>query len=369
MSSAQPPAIRVTVNDRQLPVVAVMQNGRVLVPFRAVVEALGGRVTEFHLPLPPPAHIIAGRTYAPVRYLANMLHAQIEYDGRTRLVQVFTQRSVAEVVPTPPPAPLLAESPRSGSRVGTAYPTISATLPVASGTMIATVRMRLDGLDVTQDAHYAGSYITYIPRSGLETGTHTVAINGTSSDGRPFRDTWSFETTMAPAPSAPDMPYETTPIQFNVWGSQFVGGSPINVQLTGPPGGEAFAFVCTSAYRFPLFGAPGSQLYSGSVQTHDVGTEIDCPVTAMYIGWNGAVTYTPYPVFVHLIPRNTPAPTPTPVPSRIPFPTPTPRPTPKPTATPEPTATPRRTPHPIHPPIRRGEPVDRETAPPSSSDT
>ena len=81
MISAQP-AIRVAVNDRQLPVAAVFENGRVLVPFRAVVEALGGSVSQFHLPLPAPARIIAGRTYAPIRYLAQTLHAQIQYDGR-----------------------------------------------------------------------------------------------------------------------------------------------------------------------------------------------------------------------------------------------------------------------------------------------
>ena len=93
MISAQP-AIRVAVNDRQLPVIAIEDDGRVLVPLRAVVEALGGTVSQFHLPLPPPARIVAGRTYAPIRYLAARLNADIQYDAREHVVQVYTNQRV-----------------------------------------------------------------------------------------------------------------------------------------------------------------------------------------------------------------------------------------------------------------------------------
>jgi hypothetical protein len=120
-------------------------------------------------------------------------------------------------------------------------------------------------------------------------------------------------------------------MQFNVSGNQFVGGSPINVQLTAPPGGQAFAFVCTSAWHFPLYAAPFSQFYAASIPTSAVGAAINCPITAMYVAPDGSVTYAPYPVFVQLLPPRNPAQpsTPVPQPTRIPVP-PTVRKTPSP---------------------------------------
>ncbi|MBV8117530.1 MAG: copper amine oxidase N-terminal domain-containing protein [Candidatus Eremiobacteraeota bacterium] len=372
MISAQP-AIRVAVNDRQLPVPAVMDHGRVLVPFRAVVEALGGSVSQFALPLPPPARVIAGRTYAPIRYLAQHLNAAIEYDARAHLVQVFVKSGGAPVavasaapLPTAPASGVAPMQPAANTRVGTAYPTVAAQLPIAPNAAIASLRLLLDGIDVTRDAHYAGTYVTYIPRTGLPTGEHHVVISGADTGGRPFSEDWSFETT---TPAEADV---ATPglgyggygdVQLNVFGSQFIGGAPMSVQLIAPPGGEAFAFVCTSSWRFPLYAAPTSQIYNGQIATARVTTPIDCPVTAMYVAANGAVTYAPYPVFVQLIPASTPAPAPTatpvvptPMPSatRIPHP-PVHRQTPAPTVTatplPRPTPTPRVlhvTPH-VHP--------------------
>ncbi|HET9095788.1 MAG TPA: copper amine oxidase N-terminal domain-containing protein [Candidatus Baltobacteraceae bacterium] len=349
MMSYQPPAIRVAVNDRQLPVAAVFENGRVLVPFRAVVEALGGNVAQFHLPLPPPARIIAGRYYAPIRYLANALHAQIQYDGREHLVQVFTPRVAGGPAAAAPisGAPVV-ESPANGSRVGSAYPTISASLPDS----LSHLRVSLDGSDITPYVAYAGSSLTYIPRTGLPTGTHVVAINGVRRNGAPFTDSWSFETTMAPAPDSFGPGYESNgyaPLQLNVWTSQVIGGAPVSVQLQAPPGGEAFAFVCTSSYRFPLYAAPSSNFYQASLPTQNVNSPIDCPITAMYIGWNGAVSYVPYPAFVRVIPANTPQPpappAPTPTPTHVPVPIPiatrTPVPVPPRTPPPAPTPTPQ----------------------------
>lgn len=291
MTLAQPPAIRVSVNDRQLPVVAIFEDGRVLVPLRAVVEALGGTVSAFHLPLPAPARIIAGRTYASIRVLADAMHAQIQYDARTHLVQVFTASTIATATGQPLPTP------------------------------------------------------------------------------------------------QPDQ----QSLQLNISTTQAYGGESINVELIAPPGGQAFASVCTSTYEFPLYAANGSSSYSGSVSTQSVEDQIDCPITARYIAWNGAVSYAPYPAFLRLIPfaspqqmdeptpeptdeptpeprhqhpepRQTPAPEPTPAapPSRIPLP-------PEPRATPEPVQRIRalpieRAPEPIERPAP--EPIERATPEP-----
>ena len=199
------------------------------------------------------------------------------------------------------------------------------------------MRLLVDNVDVTRDSSYAGAFVTYIPREGLPPGTHTVSISGTATDGKPFNTTWSFGTTTAAEPDVIGATtpfyggYTGTPLQFNVSGNQFVGGSPINVQLTAPPGGQAFAFVCTSAWHFPLYAAPLSQFYSTSIPTSQVGAAINCPITAMYVAPDGSVTYSPYPVFVQLLPpRNAvQVSTPVPQPTRIPVP-PTVRKTPAP---------------------------------------
>ncbi len=242
-------------------------------------------------------------------------------------VQAVAVAAAPSVAPSA--APLKDEQPAPEARIASAYPTISARLPISRGASIATLHLILDSVDVTTNASYAGQYVTYIPRDGLAQGTHMVSISGTDSDGKKFQTSWSFETTTPPEPDtagAPTFNSYGAPFQsavmFNVSGNQFVGGAPINVQMTAPPGGQAFAFVCTSAWQFPLNAAPLSQFYTGLIPTAAVGTAINCPVTAMYVGPDGTVTYAPFPVFVQLLPRSAVRPTAAPQPTRVPLPGP-----------------------------------------------
>jgi len=279
-----PPPIRVAVNDRQLPVVAVFEHGRVLVPLRAIVEALGGQVSAFHLPLPPPARIIAGRYYAPIRQVANAMHAQIQYDARTRVVQVFTIKAVAAA-----------------------------------------------------------------PRNDTPSVTYTSVPLPTDSP-QPWQQ---------PGPSFENQQYYQIPLQLNVYRREITGGDSLQVELIAPPGGQAYASVCTSSYEYPLWASPSSQYYTGTVETRNVSTEISCPITARYVTWNGATIYAPYPVFINLIPFATPQPS-TPHPTQTPQPTPTPRRIPLPPVI---RATPEPTPH------IRVFPIQRETPEPTAAPT
>lgn len=333
MMHASPPPIRVAVNDRQLHVVAVMDHGRVLVPLRAIVDALHADLRQIRLPLPPPSRIIAGRTYAPVRAIATLLHAKVEYDGRSRIVSVYGRARVAawlapHASSSPVAVAVSGEEPADGARVGSAYPTIAANLHLQNGATIASLRVVVDGIDVGPYASYDGTFVTYIPRDGLRRGMHTVSISGSTTSAAPFSTAWSFETTQAPAPNSADYSAGDgfSPLQLLVSGYQVVGGAPIAVQLLAPPGGRAYAFVCTSAWQYELYAAPSSNDYWGSVPTDRVNGAITCPITAMYVAWNGAVTYAPYPRFVQLLPLQTPQPQPTPTPAplyhRIPGPSP-----------------------------------------------
>ncbi|MBV8638159.1 MAG: hypothetical protein JO322_08730 [Candidatus Eremiobacteraeota bacterium] len=255
----------------------------------------------------------------------------------------FSAQTVAvAAVPAvaPSAAPVKDKQPAPDAQVASAYPTISAHLPISARASIATLQVLLDNVDVTNDASYAGQFVTYIPRNGLQKGTHTVSITGSGSDGKKFQTSWSFETTTAPEPDTGGSAAMNnsfgqaipSPVLLNVAGNQFVGGAPISVQMTAPPGGQAFAFVCTSAFQFPMYAAPYSQFYSASIPTSTVGAAMNCPVTAMYVAPDGTVTYAPYPVFVQLLPPRSPAVQSTPQPARAPLPPPVHR-TPTPVAT------------------------------------
>lgn len=294
VASAPPPAIRVAVNDRVLPVAPIEERGRVLVPMRAIFEALGARVSydaatgaidaaasahRIHLvigspqatvdgrivPLDVPARTVADRAYVPLRFVSTALGAQVGYDARTQLVNVTSVQYVAfrsptvtyGEMPTPPP-------------------------PLAS------------------------------------------------SDGLAFD--------------------ESTSLQLDVGGRWFAPGSPIVVRLTAPPGGRAFAFLCTSSWRYEMYAAPDSPYYSTTLYAPRSERIDSCPVTAMYESWNGNVIYSQYPIFVQF-----PGP-PLLGPSIAGPPTPIPR------MTAEPRATPPPEPHKVRP-----IPDVRKTPPPNSA--
>lgn len=118
-ASAQANPIRITLNGRQLAtdVAPVIQSGRTLVPFRAIFEALGARVTwdeatntvagyrgrqaiilelgsttawvngpSVRLDIAPQA--VNGRTMVPLRFVAERLGAQVEWVDATQTVAI-----------------------------------------------------------------------------------------------------------------------------------------------------------------------------------------------------------------------------------------------------------------------------------------
>ena len=284
--SAAPPAIRVVVNDRPLQVAPVEERGRVLVPMRAIFEALGARVdydrrsksigaaTETHqvtlaiaskeasvdglpIALDVPPRVIADRTYVPLRFVGTALGAHVAYDARERLVD--------------------------------------------------------------------------------------VSIAGAVVDNESRQPTVTYVEGPTPQPPNPNVYYgvplyqNQSDLQLSVSGRWFAPGAPINVELTAPPGGQAYAFMCTSDWRYQMYGSPQSPYYYATLYAPRDQRIDSCPITAMYVAWNGNVTYSSYPVFIRIAGPATPAPTA--------------QPTPQPTAPPA-TAAPRTT-----------QPVFRKTEP------
>ena len=150
---------RITVNDKPLEVAPISQNGRVLVPMRAIFESLGARlnydehthtitadgnghavqlqignqsalVDSRSVSLDVPARIVGASTYVPLRFVAQSLGAVVGYDNASSLVTISlggttfssdsTDASTSERVGSMLPAP--------NATIGTGYPTISAVI-------------------------------------------------------------------------------------------------------------------------------------------------------------------------------------------------------------------------------------------------
>lgn len=335
---AQPPAV--SVNDRPLGVAVVMENGRVLVPMRAIFNALGATVsydsaerrisaaTAAHRVVLPvgarfatvdgrsvrldvPARVIALQTYVPLRFVSQALGAMVGYDMRANVIAVATAPTASSA------ARVVGMNPPEGSRVASAYPVIGASL---SGTSAqpGSVRLLLDGTDVANLASFDGRTITYIPRASLSQGSHTVSFSGTDSGGASFDQSWSFQTTIAGSESG-YASQSSLPFEFYNDGNEiYRNGDSMQFTLVAPPGGSAYLQLCGLGYDYPFWNGGTGTYYRANVPV-PIGYAISsCEVTAVYTAWNGRRTYVPYPIYIGIYTQPAPRLQPTPVPVSLP---------------------------------------------------
>lgn len=326
--------LAITVNGHPLRVAAVVERGHVLVPARAFFAAAGL----------PDRRDDSKDAYVELRDLAREIGAVVRYDARTKIVSITTAAK-----PQTANANVTGLTPAPDAPVNSAYPTISATLDRAAA-VPGSVSLTVDGQDVTQFAAFDGSTITYLPRSGLARGLHTVVFSGKTAAQQPFSAQWSFTTDLAAPPDASAF----DPAQFRFYTSgpaSYSSGDWLHFVLVAPPNGTAEVQVCGLG-QFPMIGTPQSEMYTGSIPAPPGVWIPSCQVTAVYTSWNGTRTYVPVPVYIGLFTkqRATPRPrmTSRPVPSepRKPEPAPAPVPTPHPASA----STPRPAP-PVHRPI------------------
>lgn len=350
--------LTVTVDDRPIPVAPVVERGRVLLPLRATLTALGasvsydarGRVVVartaqrvLRLPL-SQLHVIANRTYVPLRFTAESLGAIVGYDAGAQLVTIALPRRAPDRVAG---APVVAREPQPGTRVGTAYPMISASLGSQSAGANA-IALTLDGVDVTRLATFDGTTITFLPRTGLPAGRHAVVFSGRTLQDEPFTASWSFDTLASAPPDVPAQPFRPFDFRFYSNGNAFYRGQFMHFTLIAPPGGSAELQMCNSLARFPMWNGGNGQAYQADVPA-PLGYWIPaCSVTAVYTSWSGARTYVPVPLTVGIFTTEAARPTPSPTPKPVPTPSPKPAVVP----TPAPTPAPRK----AEPEPRRGEP-------------
>ncbi|MBV8151029.1 MAG: copper amine oxidase N-terminal domain-containing protein [Candidatus Eremiobacteraeota bacterium] len=204
----------------------VERAGRVFVPLRGVFEHMGasvvyanglinaqapGRSVSLHIGstqatvngqsqlMDVAPFIIGASTYVPLRFVAQALGAQVNWDNVNRLVAISMNNAPpAAYVPAAPPArpnrsalTLASERPRNDATVRSQRPTIEATF--ANGMADPnSVRVSLDGADVTSDVTRSPNGIVFSPPSDLLSQRHDVRVAGRDQNGQPFDLHWHF---------------------------------------------------------------------------------------------------------------------------------------------------------------------------------
>ena len=202
--------------------------GRVFVPLRGIFENLGasvvyaggvinatgrGHSVSLHIGsqqatvdgqqqmLDVAPFIIGASTYVPLRFVSHALGANVNYDGANNIVAISASGVNAPPNQTITPAPnpnaaggaiqLANLVPARGASVSSRRPTIEATF--TGGTADPnSIRVYLDGLDVTADSTRSPRGFSYAPRSPLQAGEHAIQVRGTDTNGGAFSRGWHF---------------------------------------------------------------------------------------------------------------------------------------------------------------------------------
>jgi hypothetical protein len=206
--------------------------GRVFVPLRGVFEQLGasvvyqsgtinaqGRGHAVSLRIGSNVATVDGRqqtldvapfivgasTYVPLRFVSQSLGATVNYDGANRVVAISSGGQAApqqamqqQAQPQQPqqqqehsPLTLAKVFPARRETVSARRPTIEADFGGAQANPNS-IRIDIDGLNVTDQASRSPRGVVYSPPSDLQSGRHTVRVSGTDMNGRPFDGRWEF---------------------------------------------------------------------------------------------------------------------------------------------------------------------------------
>ncbi len=152
--------------------------------------------------------IVGATTYVPLRFIAQSLGAVVNYNGVSRLVAITVPRPQVPPqppMPNPPPAgvvQLRARQPAPNALTGNRLTRIAAQF--SREVDVDSVRVRLDGNDITSSSGVSPGGFSYEPPAPLAFGTHTVHVAGADREGLRFAQSWSFTTTRpAPSPESP----------------------------------------------------------------------------------------------------------------------------------------------------------------------
>lgn len=210
--------------------------GRVFVPMRSIFERMGATVvyqsgninatrnrTTVALTIGSSRALIDGQptqldvapfiigatTYVPLRFIAQSLGANVDYNNNTVYITMANMPPYNPGPPPynpapPPPGPVInlyGQNPVPNAYVNNRFATISAQF--TRNARPGTVRVLLDGNDITYRAGVHAGGFSYSPPAPLGFGAHRVRVSGVAVDGTGFDRTWTFNVNGAPPPQAP----------------------------------------------------------------------------------------------------------------------------------------------------------------------
>jgi len=222
---AQAISVSLNGNNLNLNPPPIERAGRVFVPLRGVFEQLGATVVYSNGQINATSgqhtvslnigsqqatvdgqpqtidvapFIVGASTYVPLRFVSQALGAQVNWDGNNQLVAVtsYGVGGPARVAPLPPAngnlALLTNERPRNGALIPSNQPRIMAQFNQSIDPN--SLRIRLDGSDITAAATRQGNGFEYVPSSPLQAMQHTVYIRARDLNGQPVSASWTFTT-------------------------------------------------------------------------------------------------------------------------------------------------------------------------------
>jgi hypothetical protein len=305
-------AVSVTVNGQAVVLnpPPIERAGRVFVPLRGVFQQLGASVvyaggainatgngneiglhigstqatvngTPQMLDVAP--FIVGASTYVPLRFVSQALGASVNFDGTNQIVALTTPGAVHPPVAPPPvavapPVPVLEhilrdEHPARDSTVQATRPTLQADFaqPVDANS----VRLDLDGLDITSDATRSSRGFVYAPPSPLQSTRHVLEVRGRLPSGQPFMERYAFVSgTAAPQNSLTILtPREDVPSgdEFTVTG-RTAPGAHVHIIAGASTSLGGFAFG-TGSYAGDTT-ADGAGNFTQTVSLESIGSAI-----------------------------------------------------------------------------------------------
>ncbi len=236
--------------------------------------------------------VFAGSLEVSLHLLSQAFNVNADYDPGTNTIAIVTSQTRGNFVATidGPPAGAYSSSlgsapslptvpstyqmpptvsdvePSPESVTGSTYPQIYARFSGGDSSVDpSTVRLEVDGGDVTSLATISSAYIAYTPSAGLANGSHTVTLSGETLDGTSINQTWSFT-----VDAGTDYDYAASVIGYapRPWGYRRYGFYPPGFSLYSPGplwlyGGNVVEVIFFSRYFhngngfFTIGGFPG----------------------------------------------------------------------------------------------------------------
>jgi len=200
----------------------VEQAGRVFVPLRGVFEQLGasvvyqngtinatgdGRNVSLQIgsnqatvdgqsqTLDSPPFVEGSRTLVPLRFVAQALGASVDWNNDTSTVTINGGRggNNGNYRGNPPMRPMNPASYVTNRQPqGNTGPMTPITADFSQPMRRASLRITVDGNDVTSAVYFNRNGFQYTPRRPLDPGRHTVRVSGVTQNGASVDTSWEF---------------------------------------------------------------------------------------------------------------------------------------------------------------------------------